>query len=47
MSSNTKVGVIVLEIIIGVLVEGEQFSVYDRLDALFVETFVMQNEISE
>ena len=46
MSSDTKARVTVLENILGVPAEGEQFSVYDRLDALSAETSVIQNEIS-
>ncbi|KAL4620633.1 hypothetical protein ACB092_06G169700 [Castanea dentata] len=47
MSSDTKARVSVLENILGVLVEREQLSVCDRLDALFAETFVIQNEIAD
>ena len=46
MSSDTKARVTVLENILGVLAEGEQLSVCDRLDALFAKTAVIQNEIS-
>ena len=38
---------IVLENILGVPTEGEQLSVCNRLDALFAETSVIRNEISD
>ena len=47
MSSDTKARVTVLENILEVLAEGEQLSVCDRLDALFAETAVIQNDISD
>ena len=43
MSSNTKAKVTILENILGVPTEEEQLSVCDRLDALSVETAVIQN----
>ena len=47
MSSNTKARVTVLENILGVPTKGEQLSVCDRLDALFAETAVIRNDISD
>ena len=47
MSSDTKARVIVLENILEFPAEGEQLSVCDRLDALFAETAVIQNDISD
>ena len=47
MSSDTKARVTVLENILEVLAEGEQLSVCDRLDALFAETAVIRNDISD
>ena len=44
MSSDTKARVIVLENTLEVPTEGEQLSVCDRLDALFVKTVVIRNE---
>nr|POE59508.1 skp1-like protein 1b [Quercus suber] len=45
MSSDTKARVTVLENILGVLAEGEQLTVCDRLDSLSAETVVIRNEI--
>ena len=47
MSLDTKTRVTILEKILGVPTEGEQLSVCDRLDALFAETTVIRNEISD
>ena len=47
MSSDTKTRVTVLETILGVSTEGEQLFVYDKLDALSVENYVIRSEPSE
>ena len=44
MSSDTKARVTVLENTLEVPIEGEQLSVCDRLDVLFVKTVVIRNE---
>ena len=45
MFSDTKARVTVLENILGVPTKGEQLSVCDKLDALFVKNSVIWNEI--
>ena len=47
MFSDTKARVTILETILAVPSEGEQLPMCDRLDALSIETSVIQNEISE
>ena len=47
MSSDAKARVTVLENILGIPAEGEQLFVCDKSDALFAETTVIRNEISD
>ena len=47
MSSGTKARVTVLENILEVPREGEQLSVCDKLDAVFVETIVVRNDLAK
>ena len=47
MSLNIKARMTILENILGVLAEGKQLSVCDRLDALFAKIAVIWNEISD
>ena len=47
MSSDIKARLTVVEIILGVPVNGEQLSVCDKLGAVSVETAVVRNDLTK